>query len=210
MTTYQLIIADDHPVYLDALAMGISQALTDTQIEKTSDYLRLFDMLEQHADSTDLLLMDLSMPGTSGLAGLYFIRSQFPELPILVISAHDEFNVKQQCLSAGASVFLSKNTQLADIISAIQQLLQGQFTFASKNPLQLTDYQKKLSSLTRNQYKALHLLAAGLSNKEIAQQMAITEKTVKAHVSAVLQKLDVSNRTKAAQFLGVNKDQLNL
>lgn len=210
MTTYQLIIADDHPIYLDALAMGIGQALTDTQIAKTSDYLCLFDLLELHAESTDLLLMDLSMPGTSGLAGLYFIRSQFPELPILVISAHDEFNIKQQCLSAGASAFLSKNTQLNDIINAINQILHGKFSFASKNSLQQTDYQKKLSSLTRNQYKVLHLLAAGLSNKEIAQQMTITEKTVKAHVSAVLQKLDVSNRTKAAQFLGMHKDQAYL
>ena len=198
--TFQIVLAEDHPIYLEALANTITEAIPTVQVFKASDYLRLFELLEQHFEHLDMLLMDLTMPGSSGLSGLHFIRSRFQELPIVVLSAHDDLAMRQQCLSAGASAFLSKSADNNDVIQLIQQLLQGDYQFQPA-PTRLTEInsaQKRIARLTPGQYKVFQLLAEGFSNKHIANRLGVAEKTVKVHVSAILEKLEVDNRTQAA------------
>lgn len=198
--TFQIVLAEDHPIFLDALAGAITEAIPAVRVFKATDYLRLFELLEQHCEQLDMLLMDLSMPGSSGLSGLHFIRSRFKELPIVVFSGHDDLAMRQQCLSAGASAFLSKSADYRDVITLINQLLRGDYKFPSA-PSQVVDVnsaQKRIARLTPGQYKVFQLLAEGYSNKHIANQLGVAEKTVKVHVSAILEKLQVDNRTQAA------------
>lgn len=197
---YQLLLADDHPIYLHALSQALQQQINDLQIHQANNYLTLFALLEQYADNLDLLLMDLAMPGSSGLSGLHFIRSRFTDLPIVVLSGHDDLTMQQLCLSAGASVFLSKSADIPDVIQTVRQLLQGEFKFCLPPTRTLTtsNSQQRIAKLTPGQYKVFRLLAEGCSNKQIALQLGLAEKTVKVHVSAILEKLQVENRTQAA------------
>jgi DNA-binding NarL/FixJ family response regulator len=198
--TFQIVLAEDHPIYLDALTSTINEAIPAAQVFKASDYLRLFELLEEHCEQLDMLLMDLSMPGSSGLSGLHFIRSRFKELPIVVLSGHDDLAMRQQCLSAGASAFLSKSADYRDVIKLINQLLHGDYQFQppTTKPSEVNSAQKRIARLTPGQYKVFQLLAEGYSNKHIANTLGVAEKTVKVHVSAILEKLEVDNRTQAA------------
>ncbi|MBU1620323.1 MAG: response regulator transcription factor [Gammaproteobacteria bacterium] len=197
---FQIVLAEDHPIFLDALASAISEAIPAVQVFKAADYLRLFELLEEHCEQLDMLLMDLSMPGSSGLSGLHFIRSRFKELPIVVLSGHDDLAMRQQCLSAGASAFLSKSADYRDVIKLINQLLHGDYQFqaAPTHAAEVNSAQKLIARLTPGQYKVFQLLAEGYSNKHIANKLGVAEKTVKVHVSAILEKLQVDNRTQAA------------
>ncbi|WP_337841566.1 response regulator transcription factor [Rheinheimera sp.] len=201
--TFQIVLAEDHPIYLDALSRSLQQAIAGLQVYQAADYLLLFELLEKYCDQLDLLLMDLSMPGSSGLSGLHFIRSRFPELPIVILSGHDDLAMRQLCLSAGASAFLSKAADSADVIHTISQLLQGDYQFptAVQRQPEAGSAQLRIARLTPGQYKVFKLLAEGYSNKQIANQLGLAEKTVKVHVSAILEKLEVDNRTQAACLL---------
>ncbi len=201
MSHYQIIIADDHPLYLASLATAVSQYISDVYVHTTPDYLCLFDLLAQYAEELDLLVLDLTMPGSSGLGGLFFIRKQFPDLPLVIISAHDDMATRQRCLAAGASAFLSKTCSADQVIAVVRQMLAGEYQYPQRQPKQPSDSWLRLASLTQSQYKVFYLLAEGCSNKQIAARLNIAEKTVKVHVSAILQKLQVENRTQAARLL---------
>lgn len=202
LSTSHVIIADDHPLYLEALVNGLVQHVPGIVVSQADNYLSLFDELQRKVHDIDLLLMDLFMPGSSGYTGLSFLRTQFPALPIVVISSLDDLAARSQCHAQGAA-FISKSAPPAEIFALITQILNGTYQLPSVRSEPLADNHniKKISSLTPSQFKVLHLIAAGQSNKLIANNLNISEKTVKAHISAVFEKLEVNNRTQAALLL---------
>lgn len=205
LPTFHVMIADDHPLYLEALVNGLVSHLPGTQVSQANNYVELFDSLYQKVQEIDLLIMDLFMPGSSGYAGLSFLRTQFPTLPIVVISALDDLTARSQCIQHGAA-FISKSAPPANIFKQVEQMLDGsyQFPLAKIQSSLETNNAKKIKTLTPSQFRVLHLIAAGHSNKTIADNLNISEKTVKAHISVIFEKLDVKNRTQAALLLTEN------
>ena len=158
-------------------------------------------------EDLDLVLLDLSMPGASGLSGLISLRGIHPTVPLVVVSAHDDPVTIRRALELGASGFISKSASMEEIRSAVQTVLAGGIAAPAGIDLgverdpEISDLIKRLQSLTPQQTRVLGMLAEGLLNKQIAYELSVSEATIKAHVSAILQKLGVDSRTQAVILL---------
>ncbi len=156
----------------------------------------------------DLLLLDLTMPGVSGLSGLIALRAEFPSLPVMIVSAHDEPATIGRALDLGASGFLSKSSGIDDIRAGIETVIAGNiftpkgFVRGMEHEPEVADLLKRLQTLTPQQSRVLSMLGEGLLNKQIAYELGVSEATIKAHVSAILLKLNVDSRTQAVIQLG--------
>jgi DNA-binding NarL/FixJ family response regulator len=205
-TGLKFIVADDHPLFRGALRHalgGIGEAVT---ILEAGDFEAAQAQARSEAE-VDLMLLDLSMPGASGLSGLIGIRAVFPDMPVVVVSAHDDVQTVRRALELGASGFISKSASLDDIRAAVRQVLQGDVAMPANLDLgtegdpEMQQLIRRLQSLTPQQTRVLTMLSSGLLNKQIAYELDVSEATVKAHVSAVLQKLGVDSRTQAVILL---------
>ncbi|RVD52606.1 response regulator transcription factor, partial [Mesorhizobium sp. M7A.F.Ca.ET.027.03.2.1] len=158
-------------------------------------------------EDVDLVLLDLSMPGASGLSGLVSLRGIHPAVPLVVVSAHDDPATIRRALDLGASGFISKSASMEEIRSAVQSVLAGDIAAPAGVDLgierdpEISDLIKRLQALTPQQTRVLGMLAEGLLNKQIAYELGVSEATIKAHVSAILQKLGVDSRTQAVILL---------
>ncbi|MDF4805392.1 response regulator transcription factor, partial [Vibrio parahaemolyticus] len=151
-----------------------------------------------------LLLLDLKMPGANGMSGLIQLRALYPELPIVVISASDESAIVSQVKHHGAFGFIPKSSDMRSLISALNQVLNGEPYFPAglaDMPNQGNDLAEKIATLTPQQYKVLGMLSDGLLNKQIAYELNVSEATIKAHMTAIFRKLNVTNRTQAVILL---------
>lgn len=209
MTVPTLLIADDHPLFCAALQQAAATAVPGCRILLADSLAATFAQLEAHAD-IDLLLLDLHMPGSHGLAGLGNVRARFPAVATLVVSAHDEPRIVQRALNHGASGFIPKNSPPASIGDAIRTVLdcrpwipEGIAAALSALPPDHGDeaLAQSLARLTGQQFRVLEMIAEGLINKQIGARLGIQERTVKAHVSAILDKLGAVNRTQASVML---------
>jgi DNA-binding NarL/FixJ family response regulator len=168
--------------------------------EEAGDIEGLSSALEANRDC-DLVLLDLNMPGVRGFSGLLLLRAQFPEIPVMIVSAVEDTSVIRRCFDLGASGFLSKSETAARIRESIDTILAGGLWVPEGVSLDGQDEQTevlaRLATLTPQQIRVLMMLSDGLMNKQIAYELSISEATVKAHVSAILQKLNVDSRTQA-------------
>ena len=144
-----------------------------------------------------LILLDLKMPGAVGYSGIALLHAEQPEVPILVVSSADGAKAVEEARALGAVGFLSKESDLASIETAIARALGGQ-RLPSAAPRPEDAVQKEIASLTPTQLKVLLAVLDGKLNKQIAHDLAMSEATVKAHMTAIMRKLDVRNRTQAA------------
>ncbi|TFH71712.1 response regulator transcription factor [Gammaproteobacteria bacterium LSUCC0112] len=197
------IIADDHPLFRAALRQTLGASLQG-EVRDAESFKQLMDILEQEPD-VELVLMDLNMPGNQGLTGLTAVRNQFPDVQVMIVSANEQLNVIERAMSFGASAYVPKSAPLADIVEAVETVLAGDnwlpaylgAGFAESNHPLHKDFAQKLGQLTPQQFKVLRAIADGLLNKQIAYDMDVQETTIKQHVSAILRKLGVINRTQA-------------
>jgi DNA-binding NarL/FixJ family response regulator len=196
----RIIIVDDHPLFRAALRQTLSGGSDDVQVEEAGDLNALTAALEADRDC-DLVLLDLNMPGGHGISGLLLLRAQYPEVPVMIISAIEDHKVIRRTFELGAAGYLPKSVGPADIRKAIDTVLNGELSVPEGINLSADDEQsafvRRLSTLTPQQIRVLMMLSDGLMNKQIAYELSISEATVKAHVSAILQKLDVDSRTQA-------------
>jgi DNA-binding NarL/FixJ family response regulator len=142
-----------------------------------------------------------------GFSGLMYLRAQYPGLPIVVVSANDDPVVIRRCMEFGASGFIPKTLGIDAMRQAIARVLQGEvWTPPDVDLTRRSDAETaaiaRLSTLTPQQVRVLMMLSAGLLNKQIAYELSVSEATVKAHVSAILQKLGVESRTQAVIAAG--------
>ncbi|MDE2228171.1 MAG: response regulator transcription factor [Alphaproteobacteria bacterium] len=215
MAACRLVIADDHPLFRDALRLTASQALPDAEIVEAGSFESLKDALEATPEA-DLVLLDLNMPGMLGLSGLLFVRAAFSAVAVAIISANEEPRVIRQALELGAMGYIPKSTAPAEIRTALAALLAGEMWLPTGSDLNRrgssddAELVSRLASLTPQQVRVLMMLSEGLLNKQIAHALYVSEATIKAHVSAILEKLGVDNRTQAviiAQRLVVDAAQ---
>ncbi len=201
-THYRLVIADDHPLFRGALREAVAGLLTKVEIAEAGSFDEVVQLLERGGE-VDLILLDLTMPGVRGFSGLVYLRAQHPEVPIVVVSAHDDPAVIRRCMDFGTSGFIPKTLGIEAMREAIARVLEGgvwtppDVDLSAGADAETADLMARLASLTPQQVRVLMMLSEGLLNKQIAYELRVSEATVKAHVSAILQKLGVESRTQA-------------
>jgi DNA-binding NarL/FixJ family response regulator len=201
-TQYRLVIADDHPLFRGALREAVAGLLDHAEINEAGSFDEIARLLDRGAE-VDLILLDLRMPGVRGFSGLMYLRAQYPSVPIIVVSANDDPAVIRRCMEFGTSGFIPKTLGIDTIRAAIARVLEGgiwtppDFDLQAGADEDTADLMVRLSSLTPQQVRVLMMLSEGLLNKQIAFELGVSEATVKAHVSAILQKLGVDSRTQA-------------
>ena len=202
MLQYRLVIADDHPLFRGALREAVAGLLEKVDIAEAGTFDELVELLERGGE-VDLVLLDLTMPGARGFSGLMYMRAQYPGVPVVVVSANDDPAAIRRCMEFGASGFIPKTLGVEAMRAAISHVLGGgvwtppDIDLATGADAEAAELMERLETLTPQQVRVLMMLSEGLLNKQIAYQLGVSEATVKAHVSAILQKLGVESRTQA-------------
>lgn len=197
-----ILIADDHPLFRGALKQAIHSAMPSANLSEAGSLDDVTRMLASGFEA-DLILLDLTMPGVQGFSGLMLLRADHPEIPVMVVSANDDPGIVKRCIGFGALGFMPKTLEAEQMAVAVQSVLDGQIwvpqgiDLAVAQDTDAADTIKRLMTLTPQQVRVLMMLSEGLLNKQIAFELNVSEATVKAHVSAILQKLDVDSRTQA-------------
>src|SRR3954453_8173128 len=200
--TTHLVIADDHPLFRDALRQAVASVLPAAKIDEAGSFQDLTSLLEQDSD-LDLILLDLAMPGISGFSGLIYLRAQYPAIPVVIVSATDDVGTVRRSLDFGASGFIPKRFGVETLRDAIVKVMDGEVWIPPDTDLsaaadpEMARLRDRLVTLTPQQVRVLMMLSEGLLNKQIAYELGVSEATIKAHVSAILQKLGVESRTQA-------------
>ncbi len=206
-SSHHLLIADDHPLFRGALRQAVYGLFERVEIGEAGSFEEVTEFLERGGE-VDLILLDLRMPGVRGFSGLMYLRAQYPALPIVVVSANDDPAVIRRCMEFGASGFIPKTLGVEALRAAVARVLQGELwtppdvDLAAGSDAQTAAMIARLATLTPQQVRVLMMLSGGLLNKQIAYELGVSEATVKAHVSAILQKLGVESRTQAVIAAG--------
>ncbi|MBP3127652.1 response regulator transcription factor [Thalassospira sp. ER-Se-21-Dark] len=204
--TFQILIADDHPLVRGALKQALSSELENVSVLEAGSLYEAIDQIEAHKGDIDLVLLDLHMPGMNGFTGLFTLRASYPDIPVSIVSASQELPVVRRSIEYGASAFVPKSAPVDQIGLAVKTVLDGGMWMpdwareAMENgPAddEATGLAEKIGQLTPQQLRVLNMLTEGKLNKQIAYELDVTEATVKAHVSAILRKLSVHSRTQA-------------
>jgi len=200
----EVLIADDHPLFRDALKRAVATAMPDATIRDADSVPAVMALIEAHPDA-ELLLLDLHMPGARGFSALAHLRGQYPGLPIIVISAHEETGVAKRALAHGASGYIPKSSGSEAIVAAIRAVLDGDVWLppqlaTGRAELRSDEAQvaARIAELTPQQFRVLTMIAEGLLNKQIAYELGVSEATIKAHMTAIMRKLGCNNRTQVA------------
>lgn len=197
-----ILLVDDHPLFVEGVR-GVLQKL-DGEVEViTSGSCEEALQLTETNDEFDLLLLDLNLPGMSGLDGLQQLRHQLPATPIVVLSASEDRNKVMRAIELGAKGFIPKSSESNIIITALQLVLSGgvylpMAVLDTVNTPQSKPVDGEGHALTPRQVEVLRLLAEGHPNKTISRKLAMAENTVRVHINAIFRILDVNNRTEAS------------
>jgi len=212
----RVLLADDHPLFREGLKPVLEKLDPEVILMEAVDYPSAFEVCHRMCQSPgglDLALLDLYMPGMDGVEGVMRFRAAFPDIPVVVLSASEETDCMQKLLSAGTSGYVTKSASSEVIINALRLVLAGGVYV----PPNLLDHDGRLAPgpsvtptgpLTSRQIEVLRQLAKGLTNKQIACALDVTEGTVKIHLATVFRILKVQNRTEAvlvAQKMGLHK-----
>lgn len=207
-SNYRVVVVDDHPLFREAIVSVVRRTLAKAEIIEISD---LASLQALNLDDVDMLLLDLNMPGVHGLSALIHVRAQAPTVAIIVVTALEDQAVMQRAISLGAAGFVPKSASLSEISQALETVLAGGISVperlanASLEPAKLSSSEisasRRIATLTPQQFRIASLLAAGMLNKQIAWDLGISEATVKVHMSMILRKLNVQNRTQVALLI---------
>lgn len=204
-----LLIADDHPLFRAALRGAAADAVAELQVREADSLQSVLTALEDEP-GIDLVLLDLHMPGNHGLAGLAAVRAQHPGVAVVVVSANEDPQVVRRALDHGAAGYLPKSSGLEELHDAIRSVLACEqwlpaalraAVSRAQSSAHDADLAARLASLSPQQFRVLTLVAEGLLNKQIADRLDVQERTVKAHLSAIFDRLGVRNRTQAGVVL---------
>lgn len=214
MSKAKIIIADDHPLFRAALKQAVIECTDHEQILETDNFDGLIALIEQKS-AIELVFLDLHMPGNLGFTGLTLLLNHYPDLVVVMISSDDNVETMRKAIDLGAAAFIPKSADFTTISTAVNTVKEGNIwrpkalleEQANTNEAQsnFKRLAQKLAQLTPQQYTVLTLIADGQLNKQIAYQLSIQETTVKKHVSAILAKFELNNRTQA----GIVFQQLN-
>ena len=197
-----VIIADDHPLFRSALRQTIVEREPRATVIEADSLSALQDCIESHKDA-DLLLLDLHIPGANGFSALAYVRNRYPELPVMMVSAHEDRTIFEQARQRGAAGFIPKSSSMDTIVEAITTVMRGDHWFPIETSAGATiissqdEMLGRVAQLTPQQLRVLQMTVAGMLNKQIAYKLEVSEATIKAHMTAIMRKLGVRTRTQA-------------
>lgn len=200
----KIVIADDHPLFRNALKQIIGLHRQNCDVTEIFDINGLQDLCKNDS-KFDLLLLDLHIPSAKGFSGLIYMVTNYPHIPVLMISANDSDEIIAKAIRNGAAGFISKSAEPEEISRAIDAIFEGDIYLPPQCNVDLDaiddshqdDIASLMAQLTPQQFKVATMLAEGLLNKQIAYELNVTEATIKAHVTEIFRKLGVSSRTQA-------------
>ncbi len=195
----KILIVDDHPVYLQGLAMLMRESSLDVRVNMVADFTHAKQKIKQQ--QPDLLLLDLMLPDTKDFNGLQELIADYPSLTIAILSASEDKAHIRTAIKHGAKGYIFKTLSLDELLIAIEIMLSGECYLPE---CQVLDIQE--SQLTKRQIEIICLVSQGLSNKEIAKKLHISESTVKKHLYSIFKKLKVKNRIQAIQWIKTKKN----
>ncbi|MHA7971702.1 response regulator [Rhizobium sp. CAU 1783] len=203
------LVIDDHPLYCDALATTMESIFNTRRIRTATSLGEALQQLRMRF-SPDLVILDLNLPDASGLSGFLKIKEKTPDIPVIVISAITTEGVVQSVLAAGAAGFIPKETGRQTFQDAMRDIWNGKTyvppgialpTRTQSSDRSVETISRKIAHLSQQQTRILGLICEGMPNKLIAYEMQLAEATVKAHITALLRRLGVHNRTQAAMLV---------
>ncbi|WP_295198641.1 response regulator transcription factor [uncultured Brevundimonas sp.] len=190
----RIVVADDHPLFRAALRSAVDKAAPGAEVVECASLAEARTAMV--AGPVDLLLLDLKLSDSEGMAGLAAVRAEQPTVPVAVVSASEDAPVVRHALGLGAAGFIPKSSSLPQMVEAIAAILAGD-SWAPDVPEADDDLAGRVASLTPSQLRILEGLKAGRLNKQIAFDLGVSEATIKAHLTSVFRKLGVHNRTQA-------------
>jgi DNA-binding NarL/FixJ family response regulator len=202
----KILVVDDHPIVRRGLVALLSHAGSAADVVEAANADEAYQLAAAHGD-LDIVLLDLQMPGRSGMSALAKFRQTWPQLPVIVLSSSENPDDARAALAQGALGYVPKSASHSALLSAIQLVMQGELyvpplLLAARPELRRTASETGAPSgplpLTERQIEVLRRISLGQPNKIIADEMGLSEKTVKAHISAIFKALSVVNRTQAA------------
>lgn len=196
--TGTVLIADDHPLFRQALALAVGRVLPESRMIEAGTLAAAARAVSESAE-LQLILLDLKMPGAIGYSGIALLHAERPDVPILVVSSADGAAAAEEVRAFGAIGFLRKDSDLGTIEDAIARAIKGAVRPAPAPAAEpVESVRQTVAGLTPTQLKVLLAVLEGQLNKQIAFGLGMSEATVKAHMTAIMRKLDVRNRTQAA------------
>ena len=189
-----IVVADDHPLFRAALRSAVDKAAPGAEVVECASLAEARAAMV--AGPVDLLLLDLKLSDSEGMAGLAAVRAEQPTVPVAVVSVSEDAPVVRHALGLGAAGFIPKSSSLPQMVEAIAAILAGD-SWAPDVPEADDDLAGRVASLTPSQLRILEGLKAGRLNKQIAFDLGVSEATIKAHLTSVFRKLGVHNRTQA-------------
>jgi DNA-binding NarL/FixJ family response regulator len=196
----RVLIADDHPLILAGIKHALETADDFDVVAETNNGAQVLPLVSQ--TQPDLALLDMRMPGMDGLTCLERIRKRYPDVKVVILSVSTDPGIIQDVLNRGASAYIVKSVNPADVPSALRQAVEGSVFSAIGLPeTQVADDAAKAAGLTERETAILKALARGLSNDAIGKELWVAEQTVKFHLTNIYRKLGVSNRTEATRYV---------
>ncbi|WP_419904695.1 response regulator [Kiloniella sp.] len=199
----KILVADDHQMVREGVKGVLAELDTDLIVLEAEDFSGVIESISAHTD-LDLVLLDISMPGMDGVKNIIQLKSLAPDIPVAILSAHNDPKLVKEALAIGADGYISKTSKTAVMLHAIRLILDGEIyipsLFLEPNGLDITEQEQPsspLDNLTPRQLEVFDRMRTGASNKEIAREIGCAESTVKAHVTAILKTLNVNSRAKA-------------
>ena len=202
----RVLVVDDHPIVRDGIAGLIAVQPDMTMVAQAGNGREAIQQFRTHRP--DVTLMDLQMPEMNGLDALMAIRTEFPEARVIMLTTYEGDVHILRALKAGAQGYLLKNTLHSDLLRTIRAVHAGKRSLSSEASLQIAEHMGD-DALTPAEIAVLRLIAAGNANKEIADQLGVTEDTVKGRVKSILSKLSANDRTHAA-IIGLKRGIIDL
>jgi two-component system, NarL family, nitrate/nitrite response regulator NarL len=202
----KLLIVDDHPIVRDGLAALLKHVSPDTTVLQAHDANEALSLIDRHGD-LDAIILDLVMPGMDGFQAISVFGRKRPDLPVIVLSSSEDPQDVRRALACGALGYVAKSASQHVLLSAIRQVLNGDLCVPPFGVNTDTDVPERSAGrlerrnerlLSPRQIEILALLSQGTPNKVIAAKLHLSEKTIKAHITAIFKALNVVNRTQAS------------
>ena len=186
-----LYVIDDHPLMREAVVMLLRRLRPGATVVELERMGGIESAVKQHGQP-DLITLDLKLPDTTGASGVHELKKRFPETPLAVLSASPASDAEEQCIDAGADIYIEKSSGAMEIGNALRALLSADGQFEELSP---TD-----NKLSKRQKQLIVMLDRGLSNREIADELGISEHTVKVHLWRLFRRLGVKSRTQTIHY----------
>ncbi len=210
MVVRSILVIDDHPLYCDALASTLARIFDRSSVQTANSLCEGLKSVGTRL-MPDLVILDLRLPDVMGFSGFFKVKEKLPDVPVLVISAESSDETIQTLMDAGAAGFVPKGASQSVFQVALERIQEGlkflpaefrpQTTRSEEEKVSVQQVAQRIADLTPQQSRIMSLICDGKPNKQIAYELDLAEATVKAHITALLRRLKVSNRTQAAMLV---------